>query len=77
MRLRLRLAKQGSRGDAPSRRPSFFLVGGEQLQQFELLQRREARSLLHRPLGAPERRGADEGSHCRASNRATRSAISS
>ena len=41
---------------------AFLSVGGEQLKQLELLERGEARSVLHRPLGAPERRGADEGS---------------
>jgi len=49
MRLRLRLAKQEAEA---TRRREGLLVGGEQLQQLELLQRREARSLLHRPLGS-------------------------
>jgi hypothetical protein len=49
----------------PSRRQC-LLVGGEELQQLELLARREPRGILHRPLAARRRRGrAEEGRHCR------------
>ena len=62
--LRLRLRLRVSEVEAEStRRRQGLRVGGEELQQLELLDRREPRGVLDRPLAPRRRSGAGEGRH--------------
>jgi hypothetical protein len=62
LRLRLRLSEREAES---TRRRQGLLVGGEELQQLELLSRREPRGVLDRPLAPRRRSGAGEGRHGR------------